>query len=73
MAQEETITRRSRERARGVNGSAQSSNDARAHACHSHGHLKLIWRENPHHLKVLEAAGMHSAGGEGEPKPLQTG
>jgi uncharacterized protein YjiS (DUF1127 family) len=46
--------------------------DALAHGSYSDGILKLIWMKNPPHLKVLEAVGMHGAGGEGERDPLQT-
>jgi hypothetical protein len=41
------------------------------HGTYSDAYLKLIWRKNPHHLKVLEAVCMHGAGGEGELDPLQ--
>ena len=40
-------------------------------ACASHAYLKRISMKNPEAAKVLVAATIHGAGGEGELDPLQ--
>jgi uncharacterized protein YjiS (DUF1127 family) len=46
---------------RSVKGSVQSGQRyALAHTSYSHAYLKLIWRKNPHHLKVPGAAIRHT-------------